>query len=112
MAMKFVGSLCLSDIPKSEIKVVKCNDGKERAFLSISIHENSEPRVKDGKIISDHFVSCAPKKEDRVEGVNYIFGNLREWHTADPMSAQPTPEEIEAAPSYETADGNSVDLPF
>lgn len=39
MAMKFVGSINLTDIPKSEIKVVECRDGKKRAFLNISIHE-------------------------------------------------------------------------
>lgn len=37
--MKFVGSINLTDIPKSEIKVVECRDGKKRAFLNISIHE-------------------------------------------------------------------------
>lgn len=110
--MKFVGSLCLSDIPKKEIKVVKCADGKERAFLSISVHENTQPKTDaNGKVISDHFISCAPKKEDRVEGVNYIFGNLRTW-TQQTEAIQPTPEEIAAAPSYESEDGKSLDLPF
>ena len=97
--MKFIGSICLSDIPTKEIKMVKCADGKERAFLSISIHENTEPKYnQSGKLISDHFISCAPKKEERTEGVNYIIGNLRTWA---PQAEQPTPEQIAAAPSVD-----------
>lgn len=111
MAMKFVGSLCLSDIPKSEIKVIKCKDGKERAFLSISVHENKEASYSaEGKLISDHFISCAPKKEERVEGTQYIFGNLRTWTQVE-QPAQPSAEEIAEAPSIESIDG-SLELPL
>ncbi len=110
MAMKFVGSICLSDIPKSEIKMVECRDGKKRAFLNISIHEKKEPfKDANGKVISDHLISCAPKKENRQEGVNYIIGNLRTWQ--EQTAALPTPEDIAAAPSYEEA-GENDQLPF
>ncbi len=112
MAMKFVGSICLSDIPKSEIKMVECKDGKKRAYLNISIHEKKEPFLDaNGKVISDHLISCAPKKENRQDGVNYIIGNLRTWQ--EPTAA-PSPEDIAAAPSYEQAmqEGESCDLPF
>ena len=102
MAMNYVGSICLSDIPTKEIKKVMCADGKERLFLSISVHENTEPKYgKDGKLISDHFISCAPKKEERDEGVNYIIGNLRTW---TPPAEQPTPEQIAQAPSVAETD--------
>ena len=108
MAMKFVGSLCLSDIPKECIKRVKCKDGVERAFLNISVHEQKEPRVDaNGKVTSDHFVSCAPRKEERKDNVNYIFGNLRSWN--EQGGNMPTAEDINNAPSYE---GEDTDLPF
>lgn len=114
MAMKFIGSICLTDIPKSEIKVVKCKDGVKRAFLNISIHEKKEPFMDaNGKVISDHLISCAPKKENRQEGVNYIIGNLRTWQEQT-ATAAPTSEDIANAPSYEQTlqDGESLDLPF
>ena len=107
-----MGSICLSDIPKSEIKMVECRDGKKRAFLNISIHEKKEPfKDANGKVISDHLISCAPKKENRQDGVNYIIGNLRTWQ--EPTAA-PSPEDIANAPSYEQAlqDGESDILPF
>lgn len=114
MAMKFVGSICLSDIPKSEIKMVECKDGKKRAFLNISIHEKKEPfKDANGKVISDHLISCAPKKESRQDGVNYIVGNLRTWQEQT-ASSIPSSEDIANAPSYEQAlqEGESYDLPF
>ena len=111
MAMKFVGSLCLSDIPKKEIKVIKCKDGVDRFFLNISVHENAEPRTDgSGKLISDHFISCAPRKEERDTKTNYIIGNLRTWEQ-QAGNAMPTAEEINNAPSYEEA-GVTSDLPF
>ena len=97
--MKFVGSICLSDIPKSEMKKIMCKDGKERYFVNISIHENKEPRYaeRNGKqvLVSDHIISCAPKKEERVDGVNYLIGNLRTWTE----QYIPTTGEIDEAPA-------------
>lgn len=111
MAMKFVGSICLSDIPKSEIKMVQCKDGVTRAFLNISVHENATPRYTDenGKkrLLSDHFISCAPRKEDRKEDVNYLIGNLRTWTPSG--NEMPSAEEIANAPSAEVT---GTDLPF
>ena len=112
--MKFVGSVCLSEIPREEIKKVKCADGVERLFVNISVHENAEPKYIDKVVngvttkvlVSDHFISCAPKKEERKEGVNYIVGNLRTWTTP---TAAPSPADIAAAPSV--AD-NGVKLPW
>ena len=108
--MKFVGSLCLSDIPKKEIKVVKCKDGVERFYLNISVHENNEPKVsQEGKLISDHFISCAPKKDERDPNTNYIIGNLRTWEQQS-NNTIPSAEEIAQAQSYDPA--NNGDLPF
>ena len=110
--MKFVGSICLSDIPKSEIKMVACKDGVTRAFLNISVHENATPRYADEngqkRLLSDHFISCAPRKEERKDNVNYLIGNLRTW-TPTTGNAMPSAEEIANAPS---AEETNTDLPF
>ena len=114
MAIKFIGSICLTDIPKSEIKVVNCKDGVKRAYLNISVHEKKEPFLDaNGKVLSDHLITCSPKKENRQEGVNYIVGNLRTWQEQT-ATVVPSPEDIAAAPSYEQTlqDGEDLDLPF
>lgn len=96
MAMKFTGSICLSDIPKEQIKKVVCKDGKTRLFLNFSIHENKEVKKDaEGHVLSDHFISCAPRKEERIEGTQYIIGNVRTW--VDVRSSTPTAQEINNA---------------
>ncbi len=108
--MKFTGSICLSDIPKSLIKVVDCKDGVRRLYLNISIHEKKTPFLDaDGKVLSDHLISCAPRKEEREEGKNYIIGNLRTW-VEQPQAAAPSAADIAAAPTLQ--EGESYDLPF
>lgn len=67
-----VGSICLSDIPRECIKVVEKNGKK---YLSLAVMELSEP----SKFGDTHFISCAPKKDERKEGVNYIIGNFRRF---------------------------------
>ena len=99
--MMLYGSLCLSQIPRELIKKVMCKDGKERCFLNISIIERKEK----SQFGDTHFVSCAPKKEERKENINYIFGDLK---TYEPTPNTPTQEQINSAPSV-TADDN---LPF
>lgn len=115
MAMKFVGSICLTDIPKSLIKAVDCKDGVRRLYLNISILEKKTPFLSaNGKILSDHIISCAPKKEERQEGQNYIIGNLKTW-TEPAAAVLPSPEDIASAPTYEQAEqqeGISLDIPF
>ena len=100
----FVGSICLSDIDKSLIKKVTCEDGKERMYLNISVHEMKEP----SKVTGDtHFISDCPKKEERVEGRKYIIGNLKEWQQKAEII---TPEKIAASPTISKED--EEDLPF
>lgn len=110
MAMKFTGFVCLSDIPKELIKAVPCKDGVTRMFIGISVHESKEPmRDANGKITSDHFISCAPKKEERVEGKNYICGNLKTW-VENPQANIPSAADIAAAGA---ADAEMIgNLPF
>lgn len=107
MAIKFTGFICLSDIPKGEVKKVKRKDGSVGFYLNISVHENDKPFTNaEGKVTSDHFISCAPKKEERTEGVNYIVGNLRTWQEKPNMV---THEDINAAPALDDSDKLSWD---
>lgn len=104
------GSICLSDIPKELIRRVRCKDGKERAYLNISIIARREPKTFDNNgrpRTYTHFVSCQPKKEERVEGVNYIFGDL-ETRTFSPVNVSPSQVAPQAAPQQSEDD----DLPF
>lgn len=89
----YYGSLCLSDIPKDLIEEV---NGKK--YLNISVVE-----VKSSPYGDSHFIAASCKKEERKDGVKYIFGNLK------PSSNDaPSREQIDNAPPVENPD----DLPF
>lgn len=98
------GSICLSDIPRSQMKKVKTKDGKEKIYLNIFIGERKEPVTFDDRTYT-HFVSCSPKKEERVEGENYFIGDLQ---TYNPQPSAPTAEQINEAPPVSDEDS----LPF
>ena len=98
------GSICLSEIPRSQMKKVMCKDGKERIFLNIFVGEKKEPATF-GNNTYTHFVSCAPKKEERIEGEQYFIGDLQ---THNPQPSSPSPEQVASAPSVSRND----DLPF
>lgn len=98
------GSICLSDIPRSQMKKVKTKDGKEKIYLNIFIGERKEPVTFDDRTYT-HFVSCSPKKEERVEGENYFIGDLQ---TYNPQPSAPTAEQINEAPPVSEEDT----LPF
>lgn len=98
------GSICLSEIPREQMKKVTCKDGKERIFLNVWIGEKKES-VTFGNNTFTHYVSCAPKREDRVEGANYFLGDLQ---TYNPQPSTPTAEQIASSPSVAKDD----DLPF
>lgn len=100
MSELLTGSICLSNIDKKQIKKVQCKDGVERLFLNIAVIERKEPSAYG----HTHFVTCAPRKEEREEGVNYIIGDLKRYGQT---AAMPTPEEIASAPAAE-----ENDLPF
>lgn len=104
------GSICLTDIPRSQMKKVTCKDGKERVYLNISIVPRKQPQsfTNNGYTRTyTHFVSCSPKKEERVEGEKYIFGDLetRTFGLQAPVSS--TPQAIQDAPGL-----SDNDLPF
>lgn len=96
-----IGSICLSNIPRSEIKKIKCKDGQERLFLNVAVIERKEK----GQFGDTHFISCAPKKDERKDDVSYIIGDLKEWN---PEPQMPTAEQIAAANPITESD----DLPF
>ena len=77
-----------------------CKDGVERMFLNIAIIEKKEK----GQFGDTHFITCAPRKEEQKEGVNYIIGDMKLYVPAPTASTQ----EIDDAPSIDPND----DLPF
>lgn len=99
-----LGSICLSDIPRDVMKKILCKDGKEKIFVNIAVCERKEA-VTFGDRKYTHFISCAPKKEERKDGVNYFIADLREY---SPQPITPTAEQIESAPCLNDED----DLPF
>lgn len=98
------GSICLSNIPREQMKKVMCKDGVERIFVNIFIGEKSNPQEFNGRKYT-HSVSCAPKREERIDGVNYYIGDLQ---TYNPEPSMPTAEQIEQAPSV----SQNEDMPF
>lgn len=99
------GSICLSEIPREQMKKVMCKDGKERIFLNIWVGERREP-VTFGNRTYTHYVSCSPQKEERKDGVNYFLGDLQ---TYSQQPSMPTPEQVSSAPSVSLEDDS---LPF
>lgn len=95
------GSICLSDIPREQMKKIMCKDGVERIYVNIAVIEMKEK----SQFGHTHFISCSPKKEERKEGVSYICGNLKEFV---PQNTSPTPEDINNSPSVSPDD----QLPF
>ena len=77
-----------------------CKDGVERMFLNIAIIEKKEK----GQFGDTHFITCAPRKEEQKEGVNYIIGDMKLYVPAPNFS----PQEIDDAPPIDPND----DLPF
>ncbi|MGN1172881.1 MAG: hypothetical protein ACI4SO_03750 [Muribaculaceae bacterium] len=107
--MILIGSICLTDIPKELIKRVVCRDGKERAYLNISIVERKQPQTFENggrsRVIT-HFVSCAPKKEERKDGVQYILGDL------ETLAFKTETEAVSKPSAQSQRDGDNSDLPF
>lgn len=104
------GSICLSDIPREVMKKVVCKDGKERVYVNMAVITKKEPTTFTDNGVArtyTHFVTVAPKKEERKEGVNYIIGSL-ETRTFTPQA--PTTADVDNAPAVQP--GDTVDLPF
>ena len=105
------GSLCLSDIPKDQIKMVTRRDGSKAFYVNIAGLARKEPQTFENNGVKHtytHLVSCSPKKEERKEGVNYFIGDLEERVFAPAIT---TTESIEQAPTATAADLSS-EFPF
>lgn len=95
--MNLYGSICLSDIPKELFR--KADNGK--VYLNLRIYERKEV----GKFGHTHVASCAPKKEEQIEGVNYFCGDFK---VSDPQPYVPvSPEQVSQLPP-----ATDDDLPF
>lgn len=92
--MNLYGSICLTDIPRELFR--KADNGK--VYLNLKIWERKEP----GKYGHTHVASCAPRKDEQKEGVNYLCGDFK---VSDPQQyAPPTPEQVAAMPPAEPDD--------
>ena len=120
MAKTIYGSINLSAAKRAgQIKQVTLKDGTQALFLQIAIIEKKTPQTfvnSDGRTRTyTHFVTCAPKQDQQVQGVNYYIGDLQ---TYDPdeierrrQEMQPvTTEQIVEAPAI--VDGDDTELPF
>jgi hypothetical protein len=72
--LKMRGYLDLTNLPKSQVKKVKFGDGKEHLIVNIAIFETEPSYNNEGKMTSDHYITCAPKKDERIEGQKYGIG--------------------------------------
>lgn len=102
MADLIYGSICLSAVPKELFKKVRCKDGQERVYLNIKVVRRKEV----SRFGDTHFVSCAPRQEEQVDGVNYICGDMKEYVPQQQQRAV-SQEDIAAAPK-----ASDDDLPF
>lgn len=67
--MNYVGSICLTDIPKEFIRAGK--DGKQ--YLPIYIGQRRQP----SKYGHTHFIKVAISKDRREEGVEHYIGEAK-----------------------------------
>ena len=99
----YTGSIDLTKVPKRFFKKVMCEDGTEHVFLNVGLWKRKTPSTF-GERTYTHSMKVRVPKDQQVEGENYYIGDFSELK---PMPSQPTPEQIEAAPS-----ASSDDLPF
>ena len=67
--MILTGSICLSDIPREQMKKVVCKDGKERIYLNVAVIEHKEP----SQFGHTHFITCAPNRKSAKRGHNIFL---------------------------------------
>lgn len=94
----------------SLVKEVTFKDGHKEKMLNISVVDKKSQ-------YSDAFVAASCKKENRIEGVGYILGNLKLSEMQPMQSAQPAPTPTpaptaSAAPVADPIPQTEDDLPF
>lgn len=62
------GSICLSEIPREQMKKVMCKDGVERIYVNVAVIERKEK----SQFGHTHFITCSPKKRSASK-VSHIF---------------------------------------
>lgn len=83
--LEYLGNICLSDIPK---EVIKKSERNGKLYLSFSVRK----RDKVSDYGDTHFISCAPRKEERNATMNYIIGNMKPF-----VQQQPSVDEVQKA---------------
>lgn len=86
----FVGSICLSDIPKEFIKTGK--NGKK--YLDIFIGERQAP----SQYGDTHFIKVSIPRDQKQVGVDYFIGGARELV---PRAVDDLPEATNTTPAFE-----------
>ena len=95
-------SICVSDIPKSEIK--KADNGK--LYMNIVVQKMKAP----DKFDNDLTVYMGQTKEQRAANIEKSYiGKGKTYEFTGGGGSQPTQEEIESAPAVSEEDSN---LPF
>lgn len=104
----YTGSICLSNIPKELIQEVECKDGQKRKYINVALMPSREPRTFGSRVLT-HYLTCAPRKEERKEGVRYEIGDFTERE----FGAQPTQSATpQSAPAPAPSTNQGGDLPF
>jgi len=89
------GSICMDDIPAEAIVPVVTRNKDlfgnpiVKKYLNLYLYVKAEPDMYG----NTHFLTCDPKKENRVENHSYIIGNMKPYEYRDHV----TPDQIEAA---------------
>lgn len=100
------GSICLTDIPK---ELIKEYNGKK--YLNVAVGTRKEAKTftnKDGSSRTlTHYMTCAPRQDQRKEGVNYFIADFEERNTKTTSTA-PSVSDIDDAQTTTKID----DLPF
>lgn len=95
----FYGSICLTDIPKDQIKKITCKDGVTRLFIPFYLNEMRNPDQQG----NTHTMKVAVKKDEQDPNVNYYFGKAKVQEIQQ-QTQQPTQAEIESAESLNADD--------
>lgn len=93
----YYGSICITDCKDSGMIKIADNG---KLYLNIKVYENQNGTDDYG---NTHYITCAPKKEERIEGRKYTIGRLKTFNDFKPYGT----EDINNMPS-----ASINDIPF